>query len=265
MRILLPLTFLGGMLPLISAPIHSGHASAELIAQSATFEASKPVSAAIRLTVDPGWHTYWTNPGEGGMKLGAEWVLPEGWSAGPLGWPVPIRFRTGDLPGFGYVGEVIIPVTLTPPPGDAKAAKIAVKLDWLTCDDSACVSGDAAPTLELSPGAAAATPSAPVIQKAISQMPTPLEGLTLTVTEEGKSLVLNLTVPDGVDPAKVATFPATPQVIDPAATIQFEKSGAAWTTRVNRSEYLEGAPKSLELVLSGGGLSHPAMVVWSKK
>lgn len=265
MKILLPLALLAGVLPLSSAPIHSGHASAELIASSSTFEASKPIDAAIRLTVDPGWHTYWINPGEGGMKLGAEWVLPEGWSAGPLGWPVPIRFKTGDLPGFGYVGEVIIPVTITPPPGAAKAARIAVKLDWLTCDDSACVSGDAAPTLELSPAAPAASPTAPIIQKAKSQVPTPVEGLALTVAEEGKSLVLSLTAPDGVDPSKLATFPATPQVIDPAATIQFEKSGDSWTTRVDRSEYLEGAPKSLELVLTGGGLPHPASVAWSKK
>jgi len=265
MKLLFPLALFACCQPASGAPIRSGHASAELLADSSTFESSKPVNAAIRLSVDPGWHTYWTNPGEGGMKLGAEWVLPEGWSAGPLGWPVPIRFKTGELPGFGYVGEVIIPVTLTPPPGEAKAARIAVKLDWLTCDESACVSGDAAPGLELSPGPPAATPSAPLIQKARSQVPAPVEGLVLTVAEEGKSLVLTLTAPAGLDPASMAAFPATPQVVDPAATIQFQKSGASWTASVSRSEYLEGSPKSLELVLSGGGLPHPATVVWSKK
>ncbi len=265
MRMLFPLTVLASCLHASGAPIHSGHASAELIAASSTFEASKPVNAAIRLTVDPGWHTYWTNPGEGGMKLGAEWVLPEGWSAGPLGWPVPIRFKTGDLPGFGYVGEVIIPVTLTPPPGVAKAARIAVKLDWLTCDESACVSGDAAPTLELSSGPPAATPSAPLIEKAKSQVPAPVEGLALTVAEEGKSLVLTLISTAVGDPASMVTFPATPQVIDAAATIQFQKSGSSWTATVKRSEYLEGAPKTLDLVLTGGGLPHPVMVSWSKK
>ncbi|OYV06043.1 MAG: hypothetical protein CFE26_08425 [Verrucomicrobiales bacterium VVV1] len=265
MKLLFPLLAFATILPSGAAPIHSGHASAELIASSSTFEASKPVNAAIRLTVDSGWHTYWTNPGEGGMKLGAEWVLPEGWSAGPLGWPVPIRFKTGDLPGFGYVGEVIIPVTLTPPPGAPKAARIAVKLDWLTCDESACIPGDAAPTLELSPGPSADTPSAPIIQKAMSQVPAPLEGLALSVAEEGKALILTLTAPAGADPATMAAFPATPQVVDPAATFKFLKSGASWTARVSRSEYLEGSPKSLELVISGGGLPHPATVVWSKK
>lgn len=265
MKPILPLLVLASMLSLSAAPIRSGHASAELIAASSTFVPSKPVDAAIRLIVDPGWHTYWINPGEGGMKLGVEWVLPEGWSAGPLGWPVPIRFKTGDLPGFGYVGEVIIPVTLTPPPDTTRAARISVKLDWLTCDDGSCVSGDAAPILELSPGDSTATPSAAVIEKAKSQVPKPVEGLTLAVTEEGKSIILTLATPDGIDPAKVATFPTTPQVVDPAATIRFEKSGDSWIARVARSEYLEGPPKTLELVLTGGGLPHPAIVAWSRK
>ena len=82
------------LIPMVSpaGEIHSGHASAELLVSSSTFQPAKPLQAAIRLKVDPGWHTYWINPGEGGMKLGAEWKLPEGWSAGPLNWPVPIRW-----------------------------------------------------------------------------------------------------------------------------------------------------------------------------
>lgn len=248
-----------------SAAIHSGHASAELIVASSTYQAGKPVEAAIRITVDPGWHTYWTNPGEGGMKLGAEWVLPEAWTAGPLGWPVPIRFKTGDLPGFGYVGEVLIPVTLTPPATATKPAGISVKLDWLTCNDKACIPGDAAPACELKPGAVAATPSAPSIEKARASLPRPVEGLQLEVTEQGKSLVLTLSAPDGIDPSRAACFPETPQIVDPAAAISFAKSGGKWTATVPKSEYLEGPAKTLVLVLSGGGLPHPALVSWGNK
>lgn len=252
--------------PVLGAPIHSGHASAELLVASTGFEASRPVEAAIRIVVDPGWHTYWTNPGEGGMKLGAEWVLPEGWSAGPLGWPVPIRFKTGDLPGFGYVGEVVIPVTLTPPAGAAKAAKVSVKLDWLTCDESACVSGDAQPSIELTPGSTVAGQSAAVIEKARTLVPQPIDGLQLEVTDSGKAgLELVLKGPAELDLAACSVFPATPQVVDPGVPIRFTRSGDHWRAAVSKSEYLEGAPKALELVLSGGGLSRPALVSWTKK
>ncbi len=257
---------LAALLPLVTlgAEIHSGHASAELIVSSSTFQPSSPVQAAIRLKVDEGWHTYWINPGEGGMKLGAEWVLPEGWSAGPLGWPVPIRFKTGDLPGFGYVGEVVIPVTLTPPASATKPATLAVKLDWLTCDDKACISGDAAPSVELKPGPVVATPAVPVIEKSSALVPRPLDGFKLEVAEQGKSLLLTVTAPAGIDPSAFATFPATVQVVDASAAIVFSKSDGKWTALAPKSEYLEGPPKALDLVLSGGGLPHPALVSWSK-
>jgi len=199
------------------------------------------------------------------MKLGAEWVLPEGWSAGPLGWPVPIRFKTGDLPGFGYVGEVVIPVTLTPPASATKAATLAVKLDWLTCDDKACISGDAAPSVELKPGPVDATPSAPIIEKSQALVPRPLDGLKLEVSDQGKSLLLKLTAPAGIDPSSLSSFPATAQIVDASAAVVFAKSDGNWTALVPKSEYLEGPPKALELVLSGGGLTHPAIVSWSKK
>ncbi|BCU78356.1 protein-disulfide reductase DsbD domain-containing protein [Luteolibacter sp. LG18] len=248
-----------------SAATHSGHASAELVAASSSYQGAKPVEAAIRLVVDPEWHTYWTNPGEGGMKLGIEWNLPEGWKAGEVGWPVPGRFMTGELPGFGYFGEIILPVTLTPP-ADAKGeVKIGLKVDWLTCNDSACIPGDAALDLSLTAADPAPTPSAALIAKAKEKVPRPVEGLVLDVKEDGKNLVLTLTAPAASDPAAFQAFPATPQVVDAAAKIQFAKTGDGWTATVAKSEYLSGAPKALELVLDGGKLPHPARVVWEKK
>ncbi|MGC4016627.1 MAG: protein-disulfide reductase DsbD family protein [Luteolibacter sp.] len=244
---------------------HSGHAAAELIVASKTYEAAKPVDAAIRITVDPGWHTYWTNPGEGGMKLNVEWQLPEGWKASEIGWPVPVRFMTGDLPGFGYLGELVLPVTLIPPASAKGPAKIALKVDWLTCNDSACVPGDAALDLSLVPGSPAPTPAAPVIATAKGKVPAPLAGLKLEVKDADKNLVLTLAAPKDANPAAFAVFQATPQVVDPAAKIVFAKSGDEWTATVPKSEYLSGAAKTLDLVLDGGGLAHPATVSWSQK
>lgn len=258
---------LAALMPVVTlaGEVHSGHASAQLLVASSTFQPAKPVQAAIRLKVDPGWHTYWTNPGEGGMKLGAEWKLPEGWSAGPLNWPVPIRFKTGELPGFGYVGEVVIPVILTPPAAAREPVSISVRLDWLTCDDKACVPGDAAPSLELKQGEPAVTADAPLIEAALARAPRVVEGLKLEVSEEGKSLFLKLICPDGLDASRLSAFPASPRVVDPGAIIGFRQSAAGWTSTVPRSEYLDGPPKTLELVLSGDGLPHPAVVIWTGK
>lgn len=245
-----------------SGAVKSGHAAADLLAASTTYQPSKPVELAIRLTVDPEWHTYWVNPGEGGMKLGVEWKLPAGWTAGPVGWPVPVRFMTGELPGFGYHGELVLPVTLTPPAGASGDAKIAVKLDWLTCNNDACVPGDAEVTVDLNAGEPATAPNAALITKAKALVPENLQGLTLSVKEDGKNLSLELAAPTGVDPAGLAVFPATAKVVDPGAKIAFVKSGDKWSASVPKSEYLEGPAKALELVLTGGGLTHPATVSW---
>jgi len=263
MKFLLTLAALVAAVP-ASAAVRSGHATAEWVASSATYQASKPILTAIRLSVDPGWHAYWVNPGESGMKPGIEWTLPAGWTAGPVGWPVPIRFETGGLAGFGYVGEVLLPVTLTPPAGASGPVALEAKVTWLTCSDDACVPGEGALKLELKPGEPLATAFEPLLTKVSAALPKPVEGLALEVKDDGKKLSLTLRAPSGTDSAAFEVFPATPQVLDSAAPIRFVKAGEAWTASVPKSEYLEGTPESLELVLTGGGLPHPATVVWRK-
>jgi DsbC/DsbD-like thiol-disulfide interchange protein len=248
-----------------SAAVRSGHATAEWVASSSTYQSSKPLVTAIRLSVDPGWHTYWVNPGESGMKPGIKWTLPAGWTAGPVGWPVPVRFETGGLAGFGYVGEVLLPVTLTPPADASGPVTLEAKVNWLTCSDDACVPGEGALKLELKPGEPVATAFEPMLAKVAAALPKPVEGLSLEVKDDGKKLGLTLRSPAGTDPATFEVFPATKQVLDSAAPIRFAKTGETWSVSVPKSEYLEGEPESLELVLTGGGLPHPATVVWQKK
>jgi thiol:disulfide interchange protein DsbD len=248
-----------------SAEQKSGRAEVAWVAASATYRPSQPVETAIRLKVDPGWHTYWINPGEGGMKTSVGWTLPADWTAGPVGWPVPVRFETGGLPGFGYVGEVWLPVTLTPPAGATGPVTLEAKIDWLTCADDACVPGEATLTLELKPGEPAATPFHAEIARAKAALPRAIDGLALDVREDGQQLALTLRAPAGLTPEDFESFPATPQVIDPGAPVRFSRQGEAWIAKVPKSEYLERSPALLELVVTGGGLPHPALVTWTKK
>ncbi len=57
---------------------------------------------ALRQKIKPGWHTYWRNPGDSGEPTRLAWVLPEGWSAGEIIWPVPERQPIGPLVDYGY-------------------------------------------------------------------------------------------------------------------------------------------------------------------
>jgi DsbC/DsbD-like thiol-disulfide interchange protein len=244
--------------------VQSGQATADWWTSSVHYRPGEPVETAIRMEVDPGWHTYWSNPGEGGMKLSVDWELPEGWSAGEPAHPVPVRFMTGGLAGFGYEGEVLFPVTVTPPAGATGETTLKAKVSWLTCDDSACVPGDAVLTLTLLPGKPLESANARAIAAARAKVPQPMEGAALAVAEEGATLVLQLRLPEGsqLDPARSSVFPETPQAVDPAAVIGFTRDGDHWAARVPKNEYAAGPLKELTLVLAPDDGSAPAAVTW---
>lgn len=249
-----------------SAAVRSGKASADWITASRTCEPGTAITTGIRLAVDQGWHTYWINPGEGGMKLSVTWELPAGWSAGEPAHPVPKRFLTGDLPGFGYEGTVIFPVTVTPPADFTGEAKLKGKLSWLTCNDTGCVPGSADLELTLFAGLPTPTAEAKQIEATLRKIPITPPGnrITLKVVEQPKSLVLTIDGLAGknVNLAEYRIFPATPQVVDPAAKIQFANVGKQWTAEVPKSEYAPKPVTELTLVLAGESDQSPISLTW---
>jgi thiol:disulfide interchange protein/DsbC/DsbD-like thiol-disulfide interchange protein len=87
--------------------------------------------------LEPGWHTYWTNPGDTGVPTRIDWTLPAGAHAGPIEWPVPTRFRTGPVTSYGYEHRVTLLSAVTVP-ADAKAGStlpVRAKVSWLVCKD----------------------------------------------------------------------------------------------------------------------------------
>ncbi len=251
-----------------AAAVRSGKASVEWISASATCEAGKPVQTAVRLVLDEGWHTYWINPGEGGMKTSVKWELPPGWTAGELEHPVPKRFMTGELPGFGYDGTVIFPVKLTPPPDFTGEAKVKGKISWLTCNENQCVPGNAELELSVAAGNLSTTDETKVIQSALAKIPQPQQGwVLLKVTEKPDVVVLRIEaqISHPLDLNDYEVFPATPQVIDPAAKIQFTKNGAEWNAEVPKSEYAPKPINELTLVLGGKAQQPPISLTWNKK
>lgn len=245
------------------AGVRSGKAEADWIAASATYEAGQPVKTAVRLVLDEGWHTYWLNPGEGGMKISAVWELPAGWVAGELEHPVPRRFTTGGLAGFGYEGTVVFPVTITPPADAVGAVELTGKISWLTCNDESCIPGSATLTLTFTPGVVSPAPGASAVGDALARVPRSLEnGVSLTVVENPKTLVLTLTAPEGWDARDYEVFPATLQAVDPAVPFVFRGGGTSWRAEVPRNEYAVSPVKELSLILAGKNGKPPFVVSW---
>lgn len=244
------------------AGVKSGHAEAELVSGPASYKAGQPVAVGIKLKFDAGWHGYWINPGEAGMPLSAKWTLPVGWKAGELRNPVPKRFKTGELSGFGYEGEAVYLVDLTPPATADGDAECKVKLSWLTCNDSACVPGDVELSLKLPAGDGAAGPRAEAIAAAERKMPAPAKDASLTLRESGNTLILTLTGPESLDLTGARAFPATPQVVADSADLVFQRKEGAWVAEAPKNEYAEGEIALLDIVIHGGKVAEPISVTW---
>ncbi len=129
-----------GASPSVAQP----HVTAELIPEVTTVEAGKPFSVALHLHMDPGWHTYWINPGDAGLATTISWTLPAGFTAGPVEWPVPEKHAMGPLMTYGYGGDVYLLTTITPPAtGELpRHFDVKAKATWLVCQEE-CIPGKA--------------------------------------------------------------------------------------------------------------------------
>lgn len=70
--------------------------------------------AAVRLTLDPGWKTYWRAPGDAGIPPLFDWSRARNLSQVAISWPTPKVFVDNGMQSIGYKGQVVIPVYLTP-------------------------------------------------------------------------------------------------------------------------------------------------------
>ena len=61
---------------LCAPPLASELVKAALSGESTTVAAGQTLWVDVRLTVAPGWHVYWQNPGDSGLPTEIGWVLP---------------------------------------------------------------------------------------------------------------------------------------------------------------------------------------------
>ena len=184
--------FLVGFLPIKAA---TSHVKAELVSDVTSVQPGKPFTVALHLVHDPHWHTYWSYPGTG-IATSLDWKLPTGWTAGPIQWPTPVVLvdHTGSIVGNGYDGDILLPVTITPPANAAAGTTVDLqaKADWLMCSD-VCMPGGSAVELKLPIASDAPSPSEPWHTR-LTQVPAPKSSSAwqVSASRAGKNIVLTL-------------------------------------------------------------------------
>lgn len=250
----------------LAAPVKTAHVTAELVAEHAAATPGQPLQIGLKLQHIPHWHTYWRNPGDSGLPTTLKWTLPAGSSTTAIDWPAPQRLPIGPLVNYGYEGELLLPLSYTPP-ADAKPGEtltLKARADWLVCSD-VCIPEHADLELQL-PVAAAGMPATPGAARALferhaAERPLALAGWTARLQQAGRDLLLELE-PAGDAAASMSRpplhfFPHAEQTLEPARHEAFR------TTRgyAIRLAMLDGAslPARFDgvLVSQGGAYAPP--------
>src|SRR5580658_1441092 len=139
----------------------AGHVQVELLADVSAVQPGKPFWLGVKLTIDPGWHVYWKNPGDSGLPTRVKFSLPDGFTAGALEFPTPSRFvLPGNIVCFGYENSVLLLAKVTPPqtlPADSRS-DCEAQVSWLVCSD-VCIPGKASVSLTLGTSASPDSPN----------------------------------------------------------------------------------------------------------
>ena len=140
LRVLTTLAALMAFVPAARAletpAVTSPRATVTIIADREAIAPGQPFRLALRQRLAPGWHTYWVNPGDAGQPPEVALTLPEGATAEPMRFPAPERIPFGPLVNFGYEGEPVFTIPVTPPAtlraGDTFT--VTAEANWLVCE-----------------------------------------------------------------------------------------------------------------------------------
>jgi len=112
------------------------HTAARLIAgATATTRGASFVRAGIEIKLDPGWHTYWRDPGDTGVPPTFDFSGSHNVKSAKVLWPAPESFPDGaGGTSIGYVDHVILPVRVAPDTA-AKHSVLHLKLNYAVCGD----------------------------------------------------------------------------------------------------------------------------------
>ena len=144
---------------------------AQLLADTNAIVPGQPFQAGLLLEMADGWHTYWEYSGDAGLPTTIQWQLPQGFTAGPIEWPVPeAKLEPGDIQTYAYGGRVLLLTTITPPAGVSGNITLKATADWLVCKET-CIPGGAELELTLSVAANSSPANAALFEEFRSQLP----------------------------------------------------------------------------------------------
>ncbi len=212
---------------------------------------------------DPGYHTYWQNPGLAGVPTKLAPELPPGFTAGAILYPPPNKVKMAGIRVHGYEHDVLIALPITAP-ADLAAGPVTLPVlaTWMCCHRT-CNPGHAPLSLTLTAGAAAMPDEkwSPQFAKLRSAQPPALADWTAVARRTGAEVELTLT------PSSSRLLPPLPQFFSSDNLIcshpvqAWETVGKGYRVKLTLSDFLPADQTMLRGVLYSSGSWLPGRTV----
>jgi len=213
----------------------ANHIQAELVAQGPAVP-GETLTVALHFQPEPGWHGYWSNPGDAGYGMRLDWDLPAGWSAGDPQYPVPHQLVIAGLMNHVYEGPyaVLVPLAVPTSAAGGTPVPVAVEAQWLACTDEICVPERATFTLRVATGQAAdGTSSDARFDQWRAAIPPQIDSAaSFAVTPA--AVRIGIPLPASLDLAAPHVFIADEQLVDYAAPQTFRREGNLLVAEIPR-------------------------------
>ena len=215
----------------ISNVVTTPHVRAELMAYAPDgVQLGKPLWVGLQIQHQPGWHTYWKNPGDSGLPTQLNWTLPTGASAGVTQWPTPQKIAVAQLANYGYEGIVMLAAPVTVGEGFQSPGGefvINLKAQWLVCKTE-CIPEEGEFTLKI-PVRGSTALKRGIFMDAQTREPKTHTGTATFVPAEKSLKLLALGLPANWQGIQLEAFPEDGEIIETAAKLEQTWANGQWS------------------------------------
>ena len=159
-----------------------------MLTESYSMNPGDELLVGFKFTLNPGWHTYWENPGDAGEGASIKWNLPNDVVASKILWPGPERIPVDPLMTFGYEDEVVLLTKISTSTASTIPLNLNAQVSWYTCKEI-CIPQEAEVSIPIKLGSKTPSVSKGLLEHTLGKVPVEFNG-TYRVNKLDDSYVL---------------------------------------------------------------------------
>ncbi len=163
------------------------------------------VWAGIEMRMEPGWKTYWKVPGDTGVPPAFDWSGSKNLKSAEVLFPAPKNIPDAGGQAYGYKGEVVFPVKVTPEQ-EGEPVTLNLTMDFGLCKDI-CIPNHVELSLKLPAEPKPSAADSLMIDRYLAWVPKPVEqgalpelaGIEKRFDKLEPELVIDIRYPEGAE------------------------------------------------------------------